>query len=62
MIWPITPEEEHALCSSPVSTTNIIDIKTVDWNSSTARSILKSKTSSRSVSKGQHISWDSALE
>ncbi len=63
MIWQITPEEENALCSSPETTkTNIIDTNTVDANSSTAKSILKPKKRSRSVSKGQRISWDSTLE
>jgi hypothetical protein len=63
MVWQITPEEEDALCSSPETTkSNIIDINTIDTNSSTAKSILKPKKSSRSVSKGQRISWDSTLE
>jgi len=63
MIWQITPEEENALCSSPdITTSNIIDTNTVDTNSLTAKSILKLKKSSRSVSKGQRISWDNTLE
>jgi hypothetical protein len=63
MVWQITPEEENALCSLPETTTsNIIDTNTVDANSSTAKSILKPKKTSRPVSKGQRISWDSTLE
>ena len=63
MIWQITPEEENALYSSPETITpDVIDTNTLDPNSPTAKPILKAKKSSRSGSKGQHISWDSTLE
>jgi hypothetical protein len=65
MIWQITPEEENALCSSPITTTttsNVIKIYTGDSNSSTAKSILKLNKPSRSVSKGQRISWVDTIE
>lgn len=59
MIWQMTPEEEDAICSSPETIPpNTFE---VDANSPTAKSILKPKKPSHSVSKGR-ISWDSTLE
>jgi hypothetical protein len=63
MIWQMTTEEENALCSSPISTkSSILDINTVDSNSSTAKPILKANNTLRSIAKKQRITWDSALE
>lgn len=63
MVWPITPEEENALCSSPLTSTSTdADKDAIDSNNIAAKSILKSKKFSRSMSKKQRISWDSALK
>ncbi|CAF0802291.1 unnamed protein product [Rotaria sp. Silwood1] len=63
MVWHITPEEENALCSSPLTMTSNNFIKnTNDSNNLIAKSILKSNKLSRSLSKKQRITWDSTLE
>jgi hypothetical protein len=62
MVWQLSPDDETALCSSPLSSllsTNTID---VDVERSTARSILKAHKNSCSPSKRHGISWDSTLE
>jgi hypothetical protein len=63
MVWQLTPDEETALCSSPISTqTDMIDINIFDPNTSTARSILKATKRFRSTSKRRNITWHSVLE
>ncbi|CAF0909907.1 unnamed protein product [Rotaria sordida] len=63
MIWQITPEEEEALCASPITiASNIIIKNTYDSNNSIAKSILKSNRHSRSISKKSRITWDNTLE
>jgi hypothetical protein len=63
MVWQLTPDEETALSSSPITTQrNSIDINIIDSNNSTARSILKATKRLRSTSKRRGIKWDSALE
>ncbi len=63
MVWQLTPDEETALCSSPIADqTDAIDMDTIDPNNSTARSILKAAKRFRSTAKRRSISWDSTLE
>jgi hypothetical protein len=61
MVWQLTPDEETALCSSPIATEtmNMIDIVTNDCS---ARSILKATKRFHLTSKRRGISWDSALD
>jgi hypothetical protein len=64
MVWQLTPDEETALCSSPIAaqTTNLIDMETINSNHSTARPILKPTKRFHSASKRRTISWDNTLE
>jgi hypothetical protein len=64
MVWQLTPDEENALCSSPIAaqTTNSFDVEPINSNHSTARPILKANKRFHSTSKRRTISWDNTLE
>ena len=62
MVWQLTPDEETALCSSPLVAAQF-DSETLNVNNnSTARSILKAAKRLQTSDKRRNITWDNALE
>ena len=64
MVWQMTPDEETALCSSPISSgKDTIDIDQIETNLMiNTRPILKVNKSFPSISKRRNITWDNTLE
>lgn len=63
MVWQLTPDEETALCSSPITTpTEVVDVDITETNTFTSRSILKATKRFRPTAKRRSISWDTTLE
>ena len=64
MVWQLTPDEETALCSSPLATqTAAAALFDIETNNSSARSILKAtKRLQTSADRRRNITWDNALE
>ena len=63
MVWQLTPDEETALCSTPITTQmDPLDMEIIDTTNSTARSILKAAKRFRSIPKRRNISWNNVLE
>ena len=61
MVWQMTPDEETALCSSPVtSKMNRIDVDVMDPDETATRSILKA--TKQATAKRRSITWDNALQ
>lgn len=65
MVWQLTPDEETALCSSPLAaqTAALFDSEHINATSiSTARSILKANNRLQTSDKRRNITWDNTLE